>query len=101
MSYKAVISLATGLEDSEKVTVGFFVSVGAAEKGRPALMFLTKGAVRPARSLVSLIPLRAMVARGLPISWAGMVRLAAASWYARSASTHARSTRATSCPTLQ
>ncbi len=46
MGNKAVISLATGLEDSEKVTVAFLVAVGAAEKGRPTLMFLTKEAVR-------------------------------------------------------
>jgi len=43
---KAVISLATGLEDSEKVTVAFLVAVGAAEQGRTTLMFLTKEAVR-------------------------------------------------------
>jgi predicted peroxiredoxin len=46
MSNKAVISLSTGLEDSEKVTVAFLVAVGAAEAGRPTLMFLTKEAVR-------------------------------------------------------
>jgi predicted peroxiredoxin len=46
MSNKAVISLTTGLEDAEKVTVAFLVAVGAAEKGRPTLMFLTKEAVR-------------------------------------------------------
>jgi predicted peroxiredoxin len=46
MSGKAVISLITGLEDSEKVTVAFLVAVGAAESGRPTLMFLTKEAVR-------------------------------------------------------
>jgi predicted peroxiredoxin len=46
MSGKAVISLITGLEDTEKVTVAFLVAVGAAEQGRPALMFLTKEAVR-------------------------------------------------------
>jgi predicted peroxiredoxin len=46
MSNKVVVSLTTGLEDSEKVTVAFLVAVGAAEKGRPALMFLTKEAVR-------------------------------------------------------
>lgn len=46
MSNKAVISLATGLEDGEKVTVAFLVAVGAAEQGRPTLMFLTKEAVR-------------------------------------------------------
>jgi predicted peroxiredoxin len=43
---KAVISLTTGLEDPEKVTVAFLVAVGAAEQGRPTLMFLTKEAVR-------------------------------------------------------
>ena len=43
---KAVISLATGLEDPEKVTVAFLVAVGAAETGRETLMFLTKEAVR-------------------------------------------------------
>jgi predicted peroxiredoxin len=46
VSGKAVISLATGLEDPEKVTVAFLVAVGAAEQGRPTLMFLTKEAVR-------------------------------------------------------
>lgn len=43
---KAVISLTTGLEDPERVTVAFLVAVGAAEEGRPTLMFLTKEAVR-------------------------------------------------------
>ena len=46
MASKAVISLSTGLEDTEKVTVAFLVAVGAAEAGRPTLMFLTKEAVR-------------------------------------------------------
>ena len=46
MSNKAVISLATGLEDPEKVMIAFLVAVGAAETGRPTLMFLTKEAVR-------------------------------------------------------
>src|SRR2546428_6573462 len=46
MAGKTVISLTTGLEDSETVTVAFLVSVGAAEAGRPTLMFLTKEAVR-------------------------------------------------------
>jgi predicted peroxiredoxin len=46
VSGKAVISLTTGLEDPEKVTVAFLVAVGAAEQGRPTLMFLTKEAVR-------------------------------------------------------
>jgi predicted peroxiredoxin len=46
MSNKAVISLTTGLEDLEKVTVAFLVAVGAAETGRETLMFLTQEAVR-------------------------------------------------------
>ena len=46
MANKSVISLTTGLEDPEKVTVAFLVSVGAAELGRETLMFLTKEAVR-------------------------------------------------------
>jgi len=46
MAGKAVISLTTGLEDAEKVTVAFVVAVGAAESGRPTLMFQTKEAVR-------------------------------------------------------
>ncbi|HLM06818.1 MAG TPA: DsrE family protein [Blastococcus sp.] len=46
MSGKAVVSLATGMEDPEKVTVAFLVALGAAEHGRPTLMFLTKEAVR-------------------------------------------------------
>ena len=43
---KAVVSLTTGLEDGERVTVAFLVAVAAAESGRPTLMFLTKEAVR-------------------------------------------------------
>lgn len=43
---RAAISLTTGLEDPEKVTVALLVAVGAAEGGRPTLMFLTKEAVR-------------------------------------------------------
>ena len=46
MAGKAVVSLITGLEDPEKVTVAFLVAVGAAESGRPTLMFLAKEAVR-------------------------------------------------------
>jgi predicted peroxiredoxin len=46
MPSKAVISLSTGLEDSEKVTVAFLMAVGAAESGRPTMMFLAKEAVR-------------------------------------------------------
>lgn len=43
---KAAISLTTGLEDAERVTVAFLVALGAAESGRPTMMFLTKEAVR-------------------------------------------------------
>jgi predicted peroxiredoxin len=43
---KAVISLTTGLEDTERVTVAFLVAVGAAETGRETMMFLTQEAVR-------------------------------------------------------
>jgi predicted peroxiredoxin len=46
MSNKAAISLTTGLEDAEKVTVALLVAVGAAESGRPTITFLTKEAVR-------------------------------------------------------
>ncbi len=46
MTGKAAISLTTGLEDAEKVTVAFLVAVGAAESGRPTVMFQTKEAVR-------------------------------------------------------
>ena len=45
-STKSVVSLTTGLEDAEKVTVAFLVAVGAAEASHPTLMFLTKEAVR-------------------------------------------------------
>jgi predicted peroxiredoxin len=43
---QAAISLTTGLEDPEKVTVALLVAVGAAESGRSSMMFLTKEAVR-------------------------------------------------------
>ena len=46
MAGKAVISLTTGLEDAEKVTIAFLVAVAAAEQGRPTLMWCTKEAVR-------------------------------------------------------
>ena len=43
---RAAISLTTGLEDTEKVTVAFLVAVATAEAGRPTMMFLTKEATR-------------------------------------------------------
>lgn len=54
MASKAVISLSTGLEDPEKVMVALLVAVGAAESGRPTLMFLTKEAVRLALDGVAI-----------------------------------------------
>ena len=54
MKTKSVISLSTGLEDTEKVTVAFLVAVGSAEAGRPTLMFLSKEAVRLAIAGVAL-----------------------------------------------
>lgn len=46
MSDKVLINLATGLEDSERVTVAFLVAGAALGKGREVAMFLTKEAVR-------------------------------------------------------
>ncbi len=46
MSAKAVVSLTTGLEDPETVTVALLVAVGAAESGRPTLTFAAKESVR-------------------------------------------------------
>jgi len=46
MARKAVINLATGLEDAERVTVAFLVGGAAAGQGRDVAMFLTKEAVR-------------------------------------------------------
>jgi len=51
---RVAISLTTGLEDPEKVTVALLVAVGAAEGGRDTLMFLTKEAVRLATEGVAL-----------------------------------------------
>jgi predicted peroxiredoxin len=47
---KVVINLATGLEDSERVTVAFLVGGAALEQGKQVTMFLTKEAVRLALS---------------------------------------------------
>ena len=54
MPNKAVVSLITGMEDPEKVMVAFLVAVGAAEQGRPTLMFLSKEAVRLATEGVAV-----------------------------------------------
>jgi predicted peroxiredoxin len=54
MTGRAAISLTTGMEDPEKVTVALLVAVGAAEQGRTTLLFLTKEAVRLARPGVAV-----------------------------------------------
>jgi predicted peroxiredoxin len=46
MADKVLINLATGLEDSERVTIAFLVAGAALERGRDVAMFLTKEAVR-------------------------------------------------------
>ena len=43
---RAAISLVTGLEDPELVTVALLVAVGAAESGRETLVWVSKEAVR-------------------------------------------------------
>jgi predicted peroxiredoxin len=43
---KVVVTLTTGLEDPERVTVAFLLAGGAVAQGRPTLMFLTQEAVR-------------------------------------------------------
>lgn len=49
MSSKVAISLTTGMEDAEKVTIALLMAVGAAEQGHPTMMFLAKEAVRLAQ----------------------------------------------------
>ena len=63
---RAAISLTTGLEDPEKVTVALLVAVGAAESGRSTLMFLTKEAVRLATARRARPAPRATAARRSP-----------------------------------
>ena len=46
MAEKVLINLATGLEDSERVTVAFLVAGAALDRGNEVAMFLTKEAVR-------------------------------------------------------
>ena len=43
---KVVVNLATGLEDTERVTVAFLVAGAALEQGKQVAMFLTKEAIR-------------------------------------------------------
>jgi predicted peroxiredoxin len=54
MTTKVAISLSTGLEDAEKVTIALLVAVGAAEQGHPTLIFLAKEAVRLSQSGVAV-----------------------------------------------
>ena len=49
MPDKVLINLATGMEDSERVTVAFLVGGAALEQGRSVAMWLTKEAVRLAQ----------------------------------------------------
>jgi predicted peroxiredoxin len=46
MAEKVLVNLATGLEDSERVTIAFLVAGAALDRGRTVAMFLTKDAVR-------------------------------------------------------
>jgi predicted peroxiredoxin len=46
MNGKVLINLATGLEDSERVTVALLVAGAALQRGASVAMFLTKEAVR-------------------------------------------------------
>jgi predicted peroxiredoxin len=46
MADKVLINLATGLEDSERVTVAFLVAGAALQRGSEVAVFLTKEAVR-------------------------------------------------------
>ncbi len=54
MNTKTVISLTTGLEDPERVTVAFLMAVGSAESGRPTRIFLAKEAVRLATEGIAI-----------------------------------------------
>lgn len=46
MADKVLINLATGLEDSERVTIAFLTAGAALQRGNEVMMFLTKEAVR-------------------------------------------------------
>ena len=46
MAGKALINLATGLEDAERVTVAFLVATAALEQGKTVVIWATKDAVR-------------------------------------------------------
>jgi predicted peroxiredoxin len=46
MNQRALINLATGLEDAERVTIAFLVAGAALQRGDQVAMWLTKEAVR-------------------------------------------------------
>ena len=46
---KALVNLATGLEDAERVTVAFLVATAALSQGKQVVIWATKGG-RPART---------------------------------------------------
>ena len=46
MAEKVLINLATGMEDSERVTLAFLVAGAALERGNDVAVFMTKEAVR-------------------------------------------------------
>jgi predicted peroxiredoxin len=92
MPNKAVVSLITGMEDPEKVMVAFLVAVGAAEQGRPTLMFLSKEAVRLATEGVA-VGTACETCPPLPDLVARYEAAGGKFWPARSASTPASWTR--------
>jgi predicted peroxiredoxin len=51
---RAAVSLTTGLEDPERVTIALLVALGAAEAGKATVMFLTKEAVRLATTGIAV-----------------------------------------------
>lgn len=77
MSNEAAISLATGLGNTERVTVTLLVAVGAAESGHPTLMFFTEEAVRSALAATAVDTV-CEGCRPLPTSWADTRRQAEA-----------------------
>ena len=93
-----LVNLATGLEDSERVTIAFLVAGAALERGREVAIFLTKEAVRMAEpghavgvACEGCPPLERRVEQ--------FARAAASCWPARSASTRAGWTPTGSWPT--
>jgi len=94
----AVISLTTGLNDPEKVTVAFLVAAGAAEGGGSTLMFLAKEAVRLAVNGVATGAAGA-ACPPIPELFERYERAGGTYLACPSASTRSRSTRVTWCRT--